>query len=110
MGGLWAVVNKVLLVRKGKRGCRRKGRDFLACSSLPVSMSQNLHNHLAESFIVLMTDKRGGPSTNAPGGYRSQVEIHIRASGSLPAMRAFSPVLLSRALLGGAALILPPGE
>lgn len=94
----------------GLRGCRRKGRGFLACALHFLSHVTESSQPPCESFVVLMTDKRGRPSTHAPSAYRSQVEIHIQASGSLPAMRAFSPVLLSRALLGGAVLILPPGE
>lgn len=52
------------------------------CSSFPVPTSQNLHNHLAKSFMVLLTEERGRTSTHVPSGHRSQVETHIQASGS----------------------------
>lgn len=106
------MVNKILLVGKWKReeGLPKERQRPSSMCSFPVSMSQNLHNHLVESFIVLMTDTRGRPSTHAPSGYRSQVETHIQASGSTSGHEGILSHPAKRALLGGTAFILPPGE
>lgn len=107
------MVNKVLQVREGKREeglPKERQRPSSMCSSFPVSMSQNLHNHLVKSFIVLMTNKRGSPSLMLPVATGVRLKPTYKSQAPLPAMRALSPVLLSRALLGGAALIPSPGE